>query len=109
LGYADFLHVRVKAQHEVRRKMMLKDRQTTSPSAFCRMKDASSRGVEEHPFIDMGDSSYMGYRVLACLLQPRLGILGHYRPPDMPFQSYVLTAVKSLTDAHRCQLHVTYG
>jgi hypothetical protein len=79
------VHVSVKAQHEVRRKVLLKDRQATSPFAFGRMKNASSWGVEENPFIEMGYSSYMGYWEFACLLQPRLGILGHYAPRKLLF------------------------
>jgi len=74
------LHVRVKAQHEVRRKMMLKDRQTTSPSAFCRMKDASSRGVEEPPSLIWGIPPIWAIGYLPACSNHGLGFLAITAP-----------------------------
>src|SRR6266436_2689866 len=54
LSDPDLLRIGVEAKHEVRGKVLFEDRQTSDPSPFCRMKDACSRGVEQHSVIEMG-------------------------------------------------------
>src|SRR5258708_27979124 len=80
LSNPDLLRIGVEAEHEMRGEVLFEDRQSFGPSTFGRMKDARSRGVEEHRVIKMGYAAYLSYRKFPCLIQPGLDRTGHRVP-----------------------------
>src|SRR5262249_47708869 len=80
----DLVGVGVEAEHEVRREVLLENREAAGPSALGRMKHAGSRRIEEHALIEMRYAADMGYGECACLIQPRFDSSSHRaRPPGI--------------------------